>query len=175
MPVEEGLGLDQEHRPAGSRELAAQRCQQGAILGLQPGPWMLATQDHEFVTQHEDLDFLGLSRSAAEHDQLEDVAQRQVEERPDHRHLSRGRQGTTAHRSPSQGRASPLVTSTIDFWHPTREALSQKLRLHRCVRGSSFGNGLEVGVLLPGYRASHRLTELIERTSFPSAVNRGIP
>ena len=35
-----------------------------------------------------------------------------------------------------------------------REALSQKLRLHRRVRGSSFGNGLEVGVLLPGYRAS---------------------
>jgi hypothetical protein len=49
-----------------------------------------------------------------------------------------------------------------------REALSQKLRLHRRVRGSSFGNGLEVGALLPGYRASHRLTEPIERTSFPN-------
>jgi hypothetical protein len=119
VPVEEGLGLDQEHRPAGSSELAAQRCQQGAILGLQPGPWMLATQDHELVTQHEDFDFLGLGRSAAEHDQLEDVAQRQVEERPNHRHPSRGIQGTTAHRSPSQGRPEPLVTSTIDFWHPT--------------------------------------------------------
>ena len=42
------------------------------------GAVVLATQDREFVTQHEDLDFLGLSRSAAEHDQLEDVAQRQV-------------------------------------------------------------------------------------------------
>jgi hypothetical protein len=61
MPVEEGLGLDQEHRPAGSRELAAQRCQQGAILGMQPGPWILATQDREFVTQDQDLDFLGLA------------------------------------------------------------------------------------------------------------------
>jgi hypothetical protein len=71
------------------------------------------------VTQHKDFDFLGLGRSAAEHDQLEDLAQRQVEERPDHRHPSRGRQGTTAHRSPSQGRPDPLVTSTIDFWHPT--------------------------------------------------------
>ena len=49
-----------------------------------------------------------------------------------------------------------------------RETLSQKLRLNRRVRGSSFGNGLEVGVLLPAYRASHQLTELIERTSFPS-------
>ena len=55
-------------------------CKQGAILGLQPGPWMLATQDREFVTQDQDLDFLGLSRLAAEHDQLKDVAQRQVEE-----------------------------------------------------------------------------------------------
>jgi hypothetical protein len=70
------LGLDQEHRPAGSRELAAQRCQQGTILGLQPGPWTLATQDREFVTQREDLDFLGLSRSAAEHDQLGDGLRR---------------------------------------------------------------------------------------------------
>ena len=35
-----------------------------------------------------------------------------------------------------------------------REALSQKLKPHRRVRGSSFGNGLEVGALLPGYRAS---------------------
>jgi hypothetical protein len=78
----------------GSRELAAQRCKQGAILGLQPGPWMLATQDREFVTQHEDLEFLGLSRPTAEHDQLKDTAQRQIEERPDHRHPSRGRQGS---------------------------------------------------------------------------------
>jgi hypothetical protein len=45
---------------------------------LQPGPWILATQDREFVSQHEDLDFLGLCRSAAEHDQLKDAAQRQV-------------------------------------------------------------------------------------------------
>jgi hypothetical protein len=53
---------------------------------------MLATQDGQFVTQHQDLDLVGLSRSAAEHDQLEDMAQRQVNERPDHRHPSRGRQ-----------------------------------------------------------------------------------
>jgi hypothetical protein len=40
---------------------------------------MLATQDRELVTQHEDLDLLGLSRLAAEHDQLKDAAQRQVD------------------------------------------------------------------------------------------------
>jgi hypothetical protein len=94
MPVEEGLGLDQEHRPAGSGELAAKGCKQGAVLGLQPGPWMLATQDREFVTQHQDFDFLGLSRLPAEHDQLKDTAQRQIHVRPDHRHPSRGRRAS---------------------------------------------------------------------------------
>ena len=81
---------------------------------------MLATQDREFVTQDEDLDLLGLSRSAAEHDQLEDVAQRQVEERPQTTGTpaEEGEQAT-AHPSPSQGRPDRLVTSTIDFWHPT--------------------------------------------------------
>jgi hypothetical protein len=74
MPVEQRLGLDQEYRPAGSRERPAQCCKQGAILRLQPGPWMLATQHGKLVAQHQDLDFLGLGRPAAEHDQLKDAA-----------------------------------------------------------------------------------------------------
>jgi hypothetical protein len=41
---------------------------------------MLATQDGEFVAQHQELDFLGLGRPAAEHDQLKDAAQRQIDE-----------------------------------------------------------------------------------------------
>jgi hypothetical protein len=68
MPGEQRLGLDQEHRPARSREVAAQRCQQGPILGLQPGPWILATQHRQFVAQHEDLDLLPLGRPTAERD-----------------------------------------------------------------------------------------------------------
>ena len=74
MPGEQRLGLDQAHRPAGSREMAAQRCQQGPILGLQPGPWILATQHRQFVAQHEDLDLLRLGRPTAERDQVEDAA-----------------------------------------------------------------------------------------------------
>jgi hypothetical protein len=80
VPAEQRLRLDQEHRPADPTDVAAQRREQGAIFGLQPGPWMLATQDREFVTQDQDLDLLGVGRPAAEHDQLKDAAQRQVDE-----------------------------------------------------------------------------------------------
>jgi hypothetical protein len=80
MPAEQRLGLDQEHRPAGSRELTAQCRQQGTILGPQLRSRMLATQDRELVAQHQDFDLLGLSLLAAEDDQLKDAAQRQVDQ-----------------------------------------------------------------------------------------------
>ena len=94
--------------------MAAQRREQGAIFGLQPGPWMLATQDREFVTQDQDLDLLGVGRPAAEHDQLKDAAQRQVDERPDHRHLAEEGEQATTHRSlrSSQTRWSPAPSTS---------------------------------------------------------------
>jgi hypothetical protein len=60
--------------------VAAQRREQGAILGLQSRPRLLATQHRKLMAQHQDLDLLGLSRATAEHDQVEDAAQRQVDE-----------------------------------------------------------------------------------------------
>jgi hypothetical protein len=60
--------------------VAAQRREQGAILGLQSWPWMLAAQHRQLVAQHQDLDLLGRWRPAAEHDQLKDAAQRQIDE-----------------------------------------------------------------------------------------------
>jgi hypothetical protein len=119
MPAEQRIGLDQEHRPAGSRELAAQRCQQGAILGLQPGPWMLATQDPEFVTQDQDLDLLGLSRLAAEHDQLKDTAQRQIHLRPDHRPPGEEGEQATAHHTKENESSwifEPRLTCSDTLW-----------------------------------------------------------
>jgi hypothetical protein len=80
VPVEQRFGLDQEYRPAGPREVATQRRQQGTILGLQAWPRMLATQHCKLVAQHQDLDLLGLCRAATEHDELKDAAQRQVDE-----------------------------------------------------------------------------------------------
>jgi hypothetical protein len=80
---------------------------------------MLATQDREFVTQDQDLDLLGLSRLAAEHDQLKDAAQRQIRttrpQAPPERKASKRRRIV----SPTQGQPDRLVAGTIDFWHPT--------------------------------------------------------
>jgi hypothetical protein len=100
MPAEQRLGPYQEHRPAWSWELTAQCREQGTIFGLQARPRTLATQHRKLVAQHQGLDLLGLGRSATEHDQLEDAAQRQVDERPDHRHLAAEGGQATTHRSP---------------------------------------------------------------------------
>jgi len=45
---------------------------------------MLAAQHRKLVSQHQDLDLLGVGRPEAEQDQLKAAAQRQVDERPDH-------------------------------------------------------------------------------------------
>jgi hypothetical protein len=66
------------------------------------------------------LDFLGLSRSAAEHDQLKDAAQRQGEERPDHRHLAEEGEQATAHRKPYPRPARPAGHQHNRLLAPTR-------------------------------------------------------
>jgi hypothetical protein len=48
---------------------------------------MLTAQHRKLVSQHQDLDLLGLRRPEAEQDQLKAAAQRQVDERPDHTNL----------------------------------------------------------------------------------------
>jgi len=56
------------------------------------------------MAQHQDLDILGLRRAEAEQDQLEAVAQRQVDERPDHADTSTDEsEQTTAHGNSSSG------------------------------------------------------------------------
>ena len=78
---------------------------------------MLATQHSKLVAQHQDLDLLGLCRPTAEHDQLKDAAQRQVDERPDNGHLQR--KANKRRRIMPYVNSDPLVTGTLDFWHPT--------------------------------------------------------
>ncbi len=94
--------------------MAAQRREQDAIFGLQSRPRMLATQHCKLVAQRQDFDFVGLSRSAAKHDQLKDAAQRQVDQRPDHRHLAQEGELAATHRSPAQGqiRWSPTPSTS---------------------------------------------------------------
>jgi hypothetical protein len=54
-------------------------------------PWLLAAQHRKLVSQHQDLDLLGLCRPEAKQDQLKAAAQRQVDERPDDTNLRRRR------------------------------------------------------------------------------------
>jgi hypothetical protein len=49
VPVEEGLGSDEEARPAGSRQDTADRGEQGAVGGLKLGMWDLAAQHAKLV------------------------------------------------------------------------------------------------------------------------------
>jgi hypothetical protein len=115
VPAEQRLRLDQEHRPAGPREVAAQRREQRAILGLQSWPRMLATQHRKLVAQHQDLDFLGLGRPAAQHDQLKDAAptsgRRMTRpQAPQQRKASKRR--TYRSPTPSQTRWSPAPSTS---------------------------------------------------------------
>jgi hypothetical protein len=48
---------------------------------------VLAAQDGQLVAEDQDLHLVGVRRPPAEHHQLEQAAQRQVDERPDHPHL----------------------------------------------------------------------------------------
>jgi hypothetical protein len=53
------VGFDEEARPAGSRQQAADRGGQGTVGRFQPGSWGLTAEDDELVAQDEDLQVLG--------------------------------------------------------------------------------------------------------------------
>ena len=80
VPAQQRVGLDEEARPAGSGEDAADRGEQGAVGGLQPRAWNLAAQHAELVAQEEDLQVLAGVVAAELGEQLDRVAQRQVGE-----------------------------------------------------------------------------------------------
>ena len=79
-----GLTTKVDHRGLGSRRLSAAS---SAVFGLEPRPWVLAAQDRQLVTQDQDLNLFRLRRMPAEHHQLKDAAQRQVDERLGHQRL----------------------------------------------------------------------------------------
>jgi hypothetical protein len=87
VPSKQRLGRDHKDRPSGPGQEAAERREQGAVFGLEPRPWVLAAQDCQLVAEDQDLNLFGVRRPPAEHHQLKDAAQRQVDERPDHQHL----------------------------------------------------------------------------------------
>jgi hypothetical protein len=59
---------------------AADRSEQGPVIGLQPGTWDVATQDRELVAEDQDLQVLGGITAGEQHEQLDGAAQREVGE-----------------------------------------------------------------------------------------------
>jgi hypothetical protein len=59
MPAPQGVRGDQEARPAVAWQDAADRGEQGAVGGFQPGSWELASEDGELLAQDQDLQVLG--------------------------------------------------------------------------------------------------------------------
>jgi hypothetical protein len=55
VPAKQRLGRDSEDGPSRPGQQAAQRRQQGAVLRLEPRPWVLAAQDRQLVAQDQGL------------------------------------------------------------------------------------------------------------------------
>jgi hypothetical protein len=84
MPAPQGVRGDQEARPAVAWQDAADRGEQGAVGGFQPGSWELASQDGELLAQDQDLQVLGGVAAGELGEELDGAAQRQVGESGQH-------------------------------------------------------------------------------------------
>jgi hypothetical protein len=80
MPAQQGVGLDEEAGPASPRQDAADGGEQGAVGEFQLGPWGLATQDGELVTEDEHLKVLGGIAAGEQGEELNGSAQREIGE-----------------------------------------------------------------------------------------------
>jgi hypothetical protein len=69
MPAQQRLRLDEAPRPARPRQDPAQRGEQGAVGGLEPGSRDLAAQCGQLVAKHQDLQVLGGIAVGAHHEQ----------------------------------------------------------------------------------------------------------
>jgi len=98
VPPQQRLGLDEEARPASSGQGPADRREQGAVGGLEPGMCDLAAQHGELVAQHgelvaqhgelvaqhQDLQVLSGVATDEQGEELDGAAQRQVGELRQH-------------------------------------------------------------------------------------------
>jgi hypothetical protein len=119
VPAQQRLGFDQEARPAGSGQRAADRGEQGPVSRFQPGTWGLATEDRELVAQDEDLQILdGVAAGKQQHEQLKGATQREVDE---FRRTQNGLQESTAGLTlPTRGSAQTSSSQVSDvFAHPS--------------------------------------------------------
>jgi hypothetical protein len=80
VPAQQGVRLDDEARPTGPWQRAADGGKQCAVGGLQPWPWNLAAQDGQLVAQDQDLQVLGGIAAGEQDQQLDGAGQREVGE-----------------------------------------------------------------------------------------------
>ncbi len=84
MPAQQRLRGDEEARPAGSWQHAADRGEQGTVGWFQLGSRNLAAEHDELVAQHQDLQILGSIAADEQAQELDGAAQGQVGESGQH-------------------------------------------------------------------------------------------
>jgi len=77
MPAQQRLRGDDEARPAGSWQHAADRGEQGTVGWFQLGSRNLAAEHDELVAQHQDLQILGSIAADEQAQELDGAAQGQ--------------------------------------------------------------------------------------------------
>ena len=87
MPGKQSLRSDEEGRPAPTGQQSSGRRQEDAIGRPQIRPVDLAAQHGYLMAKDDDLQLLELRGAGAQSDQLDQLAQREVEERDQQRRL----------------------------------------------------------------------------------------
>ena len=85
VPVQQGLGRDEQTTAARRRELAACSGEERAVTGSQLWALDLTTQDIQLVAQHDQLDVLDLRGPAATNQQLQQGDEDEIDEGDQHR------------------------------------------------------------------------------------------
>jgi hypothetical protein len=67
VPAQQRLGLDEEARPAGSGQGAADGGKHRPVGRIEPGLFGLAAQHGQLVTEHQDLQVLGGIAAGQQH------------------------------------------------------------------------------------------------------------
>jgi hypothetical protein len=117
MPAQQRLGLDEEARPTGSGQHAADRGEQGSVGGLELGMLDLAVEHGELVAQDEDLQVLGGVPAGEQGEQLDGAAQREVGEVRQHQVSSAV--GAEAHHTDPRVPRNPSSQLMSEFAHPS--------------------------------------------------------
>ena len=118
VPAQQGLGPDQEARPASAGQGAADGGEQGPVGRFELRSWSLAAEHGELMAQDKDLKVLGGIAAGELGEELDGAAQRQVPSRG-----STGVASAVGQRNAtvaSRGRCEPPSSCALsEYLHPT--------------------------------------------------------